>query len=152
MTATDIRSIKRLADRLQVRDSDVIRYAVRSVLLRLAPLFEEGLRGRSLVPVLMEVSEELIRYFGLDMVRLDAVVNGDETDAKKRVDREDLRIIAMHGMNPALAKALSPNGPHVTGGNGGATGRDADPDAYRSALNRYLFDKYVAHPPARAEE
>jgi hypothetical protein len=152
MSGADIRLIKRLADRLQVRDSDVVRYAVKSVLQRLAPLVDEGLRGRSLVPVLMETSEDLVRHFDLDMARLDAVVNGDEADASKRVDSEDLRIIAMHSMNPALANALNPNGPHVGSGNGERYGRDSNPEPYRSALNRYLYEKYVAPPPARADE
>ena len=37
MSPGDIRDVKRLADRLQVRESDVIRFAVKSALMRLEP-------------------------------------------------------------------------------------------------------------------
>jgi hypothetical protein len=153
MSTADIRAIKKLADRLQVRDSDVVRYAMKTVLMRLAPLFEEGLRGRSLVPVLLETSDELIRHFNLDLARLDAMVNGDEPDASKRVDREDLRVIAMHGMNPSMATMLSAPAPYlgtVEDRNGSGA---ASPPPYRNALHRYLYEKYIAtRPAARREE
>ena len=42
MSAADIRSVKRLAERLGVRDSDVIRFAVKVMLGRLAPLHDLG--------------------------------------------------------------------------------------------------------------
>ena len=42
MSAADIRSVKRLAERLGVRDSDVIRFAVKVMLGRLAPLHDPG--------------------------------------------------------------------------------------------------------------
>ena len=38
MNSTDVRKVKKLASRLGVRDSDVIRFAVKSMLARLGPL------------------------------------------------------------------------------------------------------------------
>jgi 16S rRNA U516 pseudouridylate synthase RsuA-like enzyme len=47
----DVRNIKRMAQRLGVRDSDIIRFAVKSMLSRIAPLCDDAIRGRNLVPV-----------------------------------------------------------------------------------------------------
>ena len=45
MSAGDIRSVKKLARRLGVRDSDVIRLAVKSMLAKLGPLNDATVRG-----------------------------------------------------------------------------------------------------------
>ena len=71
----DVRNIKRMAQRLGVRDSDIIRFAVKSMLSRIAPLCDDAIRGRNLVPVLVESGDELIRYFELDAYRLDSIIN-----------------------------------------------------------------------------
>ena len=42
---SDIRNIKRIAKRLGVRDSDIIRFAIKSTLGRIAPLCDQGIRG-----------------------------------------------------------------------------------------------------------
>src|ERR1700723_4437923 len=72
---SDIRNIKRIAQRLGVRDSDIIRFAIKSTLSRIAPLCDAAIRGRNLVPVLVESGDELIRYFELDAFRLDTIIN-----------------------------------------------------------------------------
>ena len=48
MNVSDVRKVKKLASRLGVRDSDVIRFAVKSMLSRLGPLYDPDVRGRSL--------------------------------------------------------------------------------------------------------
>jgi hypothetical protein len=143
MNPGDIRDVKKLADRLQASESDVVRYAVKSTLLRLAPLCEDGFRGRGLVPVLMEASSDLFHHFELDAARLDAIVNGNVKDARERVDRADLQIIAMHVMHRTYsvtmpATAFNP-GPKANIA-GGPEPRAASPE---QVLQRYLYDKYV---------
>ena len=54
---SDIRNIKRMARRLGVRDSDIIRYAIKTMLSRMSPLCDAEIRGRNLVPVLVESGE-----------------------------------------------------------------------------------------------
>ena len=54
MSPADLRKVKDLARRLSARDSDVIRFAVKAMLGRLAPLFDQQSRGRALVPALVE--------------------------------------------------------------------------------------------------
>src|SRR5882762_169881 len=44
---SDIRNIKRIAKRLGVRDSDIIRFALKATLSRIAPLCDPAIRGRT---------------------------------------------------------------------------------------------------------
>jgi hypothetical protein len=148
MSPGDIRNVKRLADKLQVRDSDVIRYAVKSALTRLAPLYEEGVGGRALVPLLMETSGELFHDFALDLARLDAIVNDNVKEQDKRVDREDLRLIAMHGMHRTYYGPVLPESATPAPANGSAAEGEPNPGSYEQALKRYLYQKYVARQAA----
>ena len=54
MNGSDVRKVKKLAIRLGVRDSDVIRFAVKSTLAKLGPLYDAEVQGRNLVPVFVE--------------------------------------------------------------------------------------------------
>jgi hypothetical protein len=60
MSTADVRRVKKLAQRLNVRDSDVIRFAVKGMLARLGPLYEPEAQGRNLVPVLVEAGAEFL--------------------------------------------------------------------------------------------
>ncbi|HET6553611.1 MAG TPA: hypothetical protein VFG49_08745 [Dyella sp.] len=144
MSASDVRGIKRLSERLQVNDSDVIRFAVKSALMRLAPLCEEGVRGKRLVPLLMESGSDLFRHFDLDMARLESIVNEGVDDQMVRVEQEDLRLIALHGMHR----------PYTVGTQRAANSASAPANGLISAatmdqtLRQYLYEKYVyASPP-----
>ncbi len=94
---SDVRNIKLMAQRLGVRDSDIIRYAIKTMLSRMSPLCDEAIRGRNLVPVLVESGDDLIRYFELDAYRLDGIING-RVDPSARVDRDDIALLAMSGL------------------------------------------------------
>jgi len=135
MSSADVRRVKKLARRLGVRDSDVIRYAVRGMLSRLGPLHEPEARGRNLVPVLVEAGPEFLRFFDLDAARLDSIVN-DEVDPDKQVSREDLALLAMAGVQEPYAalklSELSQLDERLL--------RSADLSA---SLRQYLYEKYV---------
>ncbi len=129
---SDIRNIKRIARRLGVRDSDIIRFAIKSTLSRIAPLCDPGISGRNLVPVLVESGDELIRYFELDAFRLDSIINLG-VDAGRQVERDDIALLAMSGLRAEyLAMRLKD-------GNGTAI----DPSPQERSLRGYLYDKYV---------
>jgi hypothetical protein len=138
MSSADVRRVKKLAQRLGVRDSDVIRYAVRGMLARLGPLYEPESRGRALVPVLVEAGADFLRFFDLDAGRLDAIVNSD-VDAEKKVSREDLALLALAGVQEPYAalrlSELSQLDERLL--------RSSD---LSSSLRQYLYDKYVYRP------
>src|ERR1700690_4006137 len=85
MSRSDVRNIKRLAERLGARDSDVIRFAIKLMLGRLAPLQDPTVSGRSLVPVFIESGPELMRHFELDAARLSSIIN-DGVEESRRVE------------------------------------------------------------------
>jgi hypothetical protein len=128
----DVRNIKRMAERLGVRDSDIIRFAVKSMFSRMAPLCDDAIRGRNLVPVLVESGDELIRYFELDAYRLDLIIN-EQAGPNIRVDRDDIALLAMSGLREQYLVMRMQDGtvvPHESA----APGR---------SLRNYLYDKYV---------
>jgi len=127
----DVRNIKRMAQRLGVRDSDIIRFAVKSMLSRIAPLCDDAIRGRNLVPVLVESGDELIRYFELDAYRLDSIIN-EQAGATTRVDRDDIALLAMSGLREQYLVMRMQDGSAVPS--------EAVPSR---SLRNYLYDKYV---------
>jgi hypothetical protein len=140
----NIGNVKRIAKRLGVRDSDVIRFAIKSTLSRVAPLCDPAIRGRNLVPVLVESGDELIRYFELDAFRLDAIIN-HQAESKSQVDRDDIALLAMRGLREDYLQ--------MRFARGGETAADAAP---ARSLRHYLYDKYVYrgghHPPRQFTE
>ena len=129
---SDIRNIKRIAKRLGVRDSDIIRFAIKATLSRIAPLCDPGIRGRNLVPVLVESGDELIRYFELDAFRLDSIIN-ENVEEDRQVERDDVALLAMSGLREEYLVM------RLKEGNGAPVG--AAPQG--RSLRRYLYDKYV---------
>jgi hypothetical protein len=144
MNAADIRNVKKLAKRLGVRDSDVIRFAVKVMLGRLAPLHDLQVRGRSLVPVFVESGTDIFRHFELDALRLDSIIN-EGADDDSRVEHDDIQLIAMSGIQQSYAKLRlsSIGGGNGKGAAGGRAARPADEEELGSSLRRYLYEKYV---------
>jgi hypothetical protein len=134
----DVRNIKRMAQRLGVRDSDIIRFAIKSMLSRVAPLCDEAIQGRNLVPVLVECGDELIRHFEFDVYRLERLIN-ERVDEGTRVDHADIALLAMSGLRDDYLML------HLRGGNSVADGRT-------HSLRTYLYNKYVYRNEDRPPE
>ena len=139
---SDVRNIKLIAQRLGVRDSDIIRFAIKSMLSRLAPLCDSEIRGRHLVPVLVESGDELIRYFELDAYRLNNIIN-DQADREVRVDRDDIAVLAMSGLRDQYLLMRMQDGKVVP----------QEPAKPVRSLRNYLYDKYIyrTEEPRQAE-
>lgn len=135
MSGADIRKVKKIAQRLAVRDSEVIRFAVKCMLARLGPLYDQGVGGRSLVPVFVESGAELLRFFDLDAARLEAIIN-EGVDVAKRVDRDDIALLALTGGQEAYA-ALMLSELNRDERNRSSVGE------LSASLRQYLYDKYV---------
>jgi hypothetical protein len=129
---SDLRNIKRIAKRLGVRDSDIIRFAIKSMLNRIAPLCDEAITGRNLVPVLVESGDELIRYFELDTYRLDSIIN-EHTEQELRVERDDIALLALSGLREQYLMMRLQD----------SHGAPTDEAGHARSLRAYLYDKYV---------
>lgn len=100
---TDYGKIKSIARRFRVRESEVFRFMIKLGLATLAPLFDPRARGKDVMPVFVEHGSEITKYFNLDAVSLERVINGDLDEGDldepdRRVDREDVRLLAMATM------------------------------------------------------
>jgi hypothetical protein len=143
MNAADVRKVKKLASRLGVRDSDVIRFAVKNMLGRLGPLYDPEVHGRNLVPVFVESGAELLRFFEIDASRLETIINhGVEGD--RRVDRDDIALLALTGsQEPYAALKLSELDRTER--------RRQSKTELSDSLRQYLYAKYVYRQAAEAE-
>ena len=134
----DMRKVKKLATRLGARDSDVIRFALKTMLTRLAPLCDPNVRGRGLLPVFMDTGVELIRHFDIDGGRLDDIVNAGVTKGQE-IDAQDLHLIAMVGLQQSYTN-VALGSLHKPGHQRRALDID---DPVNSRLRSYLVSKYV---------
>jgi hypothetical protein len=143
MNAADVRKVKRLASRLGVRDSDVIRFAVKSMLARLGPLYDSEVHGRNLVPVFVESGAEVLRFFDIDASRLEAIINPG-VDAERRVERDDIALLALTGsQEPYAALKLSELNRSER--------KRQNPAELSESLRQYLYAKYVYRPVVQAD-
>lgn len=131
LESAELARIKQIAGRLGANDSEVIRYAIRNLLLTLSPLTDPQIRGKALVPLFLEGGESLLAHFALDARRLDAIINGPvggTAEPPEPVSLEDLHLIAMgSGMDAGSPAAVAPRSGE----------RRASPS------RRYLYDKYL---------
>jgi hypothetical protein len=161
MNRSDVRNIKRLADRLGARDSDVIRFAIKLTLGRLSLLQDPSVRGRSLVPLFLELGPELMRHFELDYARLSSIIN-DGAEPERCVDPDDIQLLAMHGLQRSYlklrvatirraqgafstgsARAIDPLGAgDVSAARSNGRGAN-DEDAVEESLRQYMYEKYL---------
>ena len=143
MNGADVRKVKRLAARLGVRDSDVIRFAVKNMLGRLGPLYDPEVHGRNLVPVFVESGAELLRFFDIDASKLESIINNG-VDAERRVDRDDIALLALTGsQEPYAALMLSELNKTER--------RRESPGELSESLRQYLYAKYVYRRTAQEE-
>jgi hypothetical protein len=136
LSESDIRNIKRIAKRLGVRDSDIIRFAIKSTLNRITPLCDQAIRGRNLVPVLVESGDELIRFFELDAFRLESIIN-EGVEEERQVDRDDIALLAMNGLRAEYLAMRLKDGDAASENSG--IRQVIQPHSLRG----YLYDKYV---------
>src|SRR5579871_5784399 len=138
MNSTDVRKVKKLASRLGVRDSDVIRFAVKSMLGRLGPLYDAEVHGRALVPVFVESGAEMLRFFDIDASKLEAIINHG-VDVERRVERDDIALLALTGsQEPYAALKLSELNRSER--------KRQNPAELSESLRQYLYAKYVYRP------
>lgn len=137
----DLVNMRRLAKRLGVRDSDVIRVAIKSLLGRWSPLHDTLVRGRNLVPVFLENGADLFRHFELDTPKLDSIINeGVNEDA--RVAMEDIQLIAMSGVQRSYLRwRLDQVGNGVAADSG--RHNNLDDKQVEESLRQYLYEKYM---------
>ncbi len=132
MKPSDLHKVERIAKRLGVRNSDVFRYAIKTTLTRLMPLNDPSYRGQRLLNLFVDLANELNRHFDFDADRLHAIINEGIEDATENVDRKDVELLALCGLEPGYLQARLQE----------VTGRQTDSEEVQKHLKEYLLDKY----------
>jgi len=148
---TDLNNLRQLAQRLGVRDSDVIRVAIKILLSKLSPLHDPSVTGKSLVPVFLENGSDLFRYFELDAPRLFSIINENASEDSK-LDMEDVQLLAMSGIQKSYLRwKLDRNTGSLKGGQGrlspasnGELSSDSDDSDLETALRQHFYAKYAS--------
>lgn len=128
----DLRRVKEIATRLDVKESEIFRYAVKSLSTRLMPLLNRQLNGVSMLVALLESGEELLRYFEFDVQQLDKLINTGIAEDERSVDAEDIEMLAIAIINPDYLAAKISEKMHANIEHGVAF----------VTLRQYLFRKY----------
>ncbi|BCO30044.1 MAG: hypothetical protein CMN57_13090 [Gammaproteobacteria bacterium] len=129
---SDLERIERIARRLGARNSDVIRYAVKTALTRLMDLCDPRMGGQRLLPLLLGQYNELNRHFDLDADRLEGIINNEEIPEQNRVERTDIELLAMCALSPHYIQNRLQE----------ITGQAIDADDAQRMLHKYLQEKY----------
>lgn len=133
MSASDLKKIKAIAHRLNVRESDVYRFAIKTMLAKLGPLHNSNLKGRDVLPVLLEIGPEFVSYFDLDSTGLEQIINSDVSLEDKKVQMEDIELLALSASHENFVmlklKELAKT--------------DLSHQGIASMLREYLVNKYV---------
>ncbi len=142
----DLRRVKEIALRLDVKESEIFRYAVKALSTRLMPLLNRQLSGVSMLVALLETGEELLRYFEFDAQQFDRLINGSVSDGQMCVDMDDIELLVIAGINrDYLAAQLSER-----------LKMNIEEQLAFDTLRNYLFRKYqvrsyLADSPLAAE-
>jgi hypothetical protein len=140
INASDLRKVKKLAERLGTHDSDVVRFALKIMLERLGPLCDQNVRGRALVPVIVEAGRDILHHFDLDFARLEEIVNSG-VNRDQAVESDDLQLLAAAGIRQTYAQLkLSKIMPGLDAERGRAPQME---DPLNDRLRSYFYAKYA---------
>lgn len=129
---SDLQNMKEIAALLRVRESDVMRFSVRSTLKRLLPLKDSSIRGRQLLPVLLNIGAELVDFFDLEECQLYELVNMDVPETQK-VAMEDIELVTMCTNKEQLVLSKLKD----------LLNQSTQPFGVSTLVKQYLCDKYA---------
>ncbi len=95
LTDADRQAIQSIAERLYIRESDVYRFAVKQLLANMEVLLTSSHSGCDLLPLLLELREELIHHLGLKKNQLYNILNSGETKPEKYVSMSDVELLTL---------------------------------------------------------
>ncbi len=124
--------IKITAEKLGVRNSDFMRYAIRTALTRLSAFHNPELCGTALLPTMIEHCNELNRHFDLDADKLDLIINARSGEVEMQVARSDIELLALCGMSVEIIQERFRQ----------VTGIEIKNNEVYQFMKNYLADKY----------
>jgi len=106
LTGDDRNAIQSIATRLLVRESDIYRFAINQLLTRLEKLLDSSCRGVELLPLFLELREELNYNLGFKKSQLYKIINFKELDPENLVPMDDIELLLLphHAVRNRLGK------------------------------------------------
>ena len=133
--------LKLVAERLDVRETDILRYAIEATLSRLGSLLDPDVGGVDLLPVFVETGSEMLRYFSIDSAQLESIVNAGVEEPDKRVEAKDLALLASASRNDPVAavhlRAMFHTSDHA---------EEESVAVLQQRFRDYLYQKYLFRP------
>ncbi|MGD7034434.1 hypothetical protein [Methylotuvimicrobium buryatense] len=125
------------ASRFYVRESDIYRFAINYMLKRLRCLHEDDFTGSDLLPLMLDIREDLIDSLSLKKHQLFNIMNGNNTHPDKFVAMSDIELLLTprHLLKQRLLKIDD------------TLRSDVDSETW---LRDYLLEKYQSHPDKNA--
>lgn len=130
---SDFDQIKAITRRMRVRESDLFRFAIQITLNKLALLGDSDLKGTDVMPVFVDCGSEIATYFKLDSGRIEQIINADLEDDLKRVEAEDIGLLAMSAMPERYLTSRLKN----------LIDKPIESVGVAEALREYLNEKYL---------
>ncbi len=137
LSETDRTKLKTVADRLQVREADVLRYAIDMTLSRLGTLQDTEAQGVDLLPIFVESGAELLRFFSIDSRQLERIINEGVVGTEKQVDAKDIALLVRTFREEAAAIVQL----HALLGSSGD--QEESLSGLRQRFREFLYRKYL---------
>jgi hypothetical protein len=131
---SDHNKIKLVAKRLQVRESDIFRYAIKSLLKKTLPLQHDRPRQDEVIAMLVDLVQELTYYLGLDTEHMQSVIAEVTNRHINELDDEDIELLVLSGIPDRNYLSRLQQVTDISN-------QDYDPGV---ALRNYLLEKYTA--------
>ncbi len=136
LSETDRSKLKTVADRLDVREADVLRYAIDITLSRLGPLLDKEASGVDLLPVFVESGADLLRFFSIDSRRLEAIINEGVSNTSQLVEQKDIALLVRSFREEAAAMV------HLNALLGNSENSSEGFSTLKRRFHDYLYRKY----------
>lgn len=133
LSEPDIKKIKDISVRLGVKESELFRYSIKTMLAKLITLSDTSVRGADLIPTWLECGRDLMAHFDLDVGQLDKVFNRNAIGGTGCVESEDLDLIILSYFDENYAAKKLSELSEVS----------VNAVDVPASLRKYLFEKYV---------
>ncbi len=133
ITHSDTKKIKRISNRLGIKESEFFRFMVRSTLNQLMLLQDSEVKGVRLLPSVLDIARDLVLMLDFDPDRFDQLLNSGLQLGQRGVDYKDLELLVLAMTNsPCAVFTLSE-----------LSEQQVDQNNLTEHLKSYFYKKYL---------
>ncbi|MDH5570784.1 MAG: hypothetical protein OEY89_03400 [Gammaproteobacteria bacterium] len=136
LSDNDLLKLKGIAQRLDVNNSEVIRYAIKTIINKLIVLSGTGAQvdTQALILALIENCNDLNRYFNFDSDKFEKILDYSDSNISIALEKQDIELLSLCGMSDeAIQKRFQR-----------ITGIVNNEDITSTQLKEFLINKYCS--------